>query len=118
MTIKKNPFYNAFRGIKWFAISQWNAKVHFIATVLVLVLSFYLNINTIEWLFIIIAFALVWIVELLNTAIEFTLDKLHPLYDPLVGKAKDTAAAAVLIASVVAIIIGAIIFIPKISMLI
>jgi diacylglycerol kinase len=114
MIIKKNPFSHAFKGLKWFAVSQWNFKIHAAATILVLFMSIYFKLNKTEWLFIILAIAIVWLTELLNTAIEFALDKLHPEHDELVGKAKDMAAAAVLVASLAALIVGAFIFIPKI----
>lgn len=113
MISKKNPFYNAFQGLKWFGLSQWNFKIHLAATIIVLVMTFWLKLNPYEWLFISLAIGIVWITELLNTAIEFVLDKLHPEEDPMVGKAKDIAAAAVLLASILAVVIGIIIFLPK-----
>ena len=114
MNTKKNPFNNAFRGFKWFAQSQWNFKIHILATILAFASALILKISLIEWVVIILSIALVWVSELLNTAIEFTLDKLHPAHDKLIGKAKDVAAAAVLMASFTALIVGALIFIPRI----
>jgi diacylglycerol kinase len=116
MKSKKNPFHNAFQGLKWFALSQWNFKIHTIATVIVIGLSIVLQIAVSEWIAICFAIALVWVAELLNTALEFALDKLHPEHDEIIGKAKDVAAAAVLIASIAALIVGAMIFAPKIIM--
>ncbi len=66
--------------------------------------------NSNEWLFIFLGIGLVSVSEALNTALEKTLDTLHPNIHPGVGKAKDMAAAATMIASTIALIIGIIVF--------
>jgi len=60
-----------------------------------------------------IVMALVWITEILNTCIEKIMDFVHPEYHPKVKIIKDMAAAAVLIMAIVAVIVGGLIFIPK-----
>jgi diacylglycerol kinase (ATP) len=76
-------------------------------------LALYLHVSPLEWCMLILATALVWVAEGLNTALERLTDLASPGYHPLAGKAKDIAAAAVLIAGIAALAIGALIFIPK-----
>jgi diacylglycerol kinase (ATP) len=71
-----------------------------------------------EWVAICMAMSLVWITEAFNTALEFLTDLCSPEYHPLAGKAKDVAAAAVLIAALFALATGLIVFIPKILRLV
>jgi diacylglycerol kinase len=66
-----------------------------------------------EWCWIIIAIALVFITEMLNTSIEFLTDLVSPNYHPLAKNTKDVAAGAVLVAAIIAIILGLMIFLPK-----
>lgn len=107
---KTNPFKAALQGLKWFAQTQWNAKVHSTAALLVLFAGFYFKINKLEWILITLCISIVFITELLNTAIEFALNKLHPDYDSFIGKSKDVSAAAVLIASICSVVVGIIVF--------
>ena len=76
--------------------------------------GFYFALNTVEWLWIIAATAVVFIVELFNTAIETLVDLVSPDFNPKAGLIKDISAAAVLIAAFMALIIGILIFLPKI----
>lgn len=104
----------AIEGIITFLKTQQNAWIHCVATIVVIVLGFILKVNSIEWCMLFIAIALVMITEMLNTAIEFLTDKVSPDYHPLAKKVKDVAAGAVLFAAIVAVIIGAIVFLPKV----
>jgi undecaprenol kinase/diacylglycerol kinase (ATP) len=106
-------FDYAFQGLKTFFLTQHNAWVHCLAALIAIVLSCILHISTTEWLFVILAIGLVFITEMLNTAIEFLCDAITLETHPQIKKTKDVSAAAVLLASVVAAIIGLIIFIPK-----
>ncbi len=94
--------------------TQENAQIHLFAIVLVTIVGFLLKIDKSEWSVIIIAFTMVLAAEGFNTAIEFVVDLVSPDYHPLAGKAKDVAAAAVLITAIGAVLIGCIIFLPKI----
>jgi diacylglycerol kinase len=107
-------FSYAFKGIATLFTSQPNARIHGIVLTLVIVAGFYFNIERTEWLAIALVAALVLSAEAMNTAIEFVVDLVSPDYHPLAGKAKDVAAAAVLLAAFGAIIVGLIIFLPKI----
>src|ERR1039458_3169187 len=110
---RKNSFRFAFKGL-WIVIStQKNAQIHLVAAIVVTGAGFWYKLNTSEWLFIVGAIALVWIAEALNTAIEFLVDLVSPGYHHLAEKAKDTAAGAVLIAAIFAVVTAIIIFGPK-----
>lgn len=110
---RANSFVYAFKGIFTMLGTQPNAVIHLVATVIVVSFGFYFGLKKWEWCAIIICMALVWIAEALNTAIEFVVNLVSPDYHPLAGKAKDVAAAAVLIAALFAVIVGLIIFAPK-----
>jgi len=106
-------FSNAARGIAFLFKSQFNARIELIITGIVILSGFLFRISSAEWIIILLCIALVLALEGINTAIEIFADKLHPGFDTEIGKAKDVAAGAVLIASVVAAIIGFVIFAPK-----
>ena len=106
----------AIQGIVSMFITENNARIHLLATTLVVSAGFYFHLSSNEWLWVLLAIALVWIMEAVNTVIETLVDLVSPDFNPLAGKAKDIAAGAVLIASIFAIIVGIIIFIPKLSL--
>lgn len=114
LTARFNSFSYAFQGIKVFFQTQHNAWIHTFATVVVLILGSILKLSPSEWCWIALAIALVFITEMLNTSIEFLTDLVSPEYHPIAKKTKDVAAGAVFCASVCALIIGLLIFIPKI----
>lgn len=93
--------------------SQQNAWVHAAASVIVVITGLLLHLKTNEWCWITLAVISVWSAEALNTAVEFLTDIASPEFHPLAGKAKDVAAGAVLIAAVGAVIIGLLVFGPK-----
>ena len=104
----------AFEGISAFFRNDHNAIVHACATVVVLPFAFYCNINSQQWMVLLIAIALVWMAELFNTAIEKICDLVSPQRNAQVKFIKDVSSAAVLITAILACIIGLIIFIPKV----
>lgn len=106
-------FTNAFHGIAFLFKSQLNARIELIIAFIVIVFGFVFKISPTEWILIVLCIALVLAFEGINTAIEIFADKLHPGFDENIGKAKDVAAGAVLIASIFAAVIGFIIFVPR-----
>lgn len=106
-------FSNALRGIVYLFKSQPNARIELSIALVVLLAGILFKINSTEWLIILLCIALVLGLEGINTSIEILADKLHPGFDKEIGKVKDTAAGAVLITSIVAAIIGIIIFAPR-----
>jgi diacylglycerol kinase (ATP) len=107
----------AINGVFIIIRTQKNAWIHLLMTILVVILGFALKISESEWITIILAISVVWVAEGLNTAIECLGDLVSPKFNPLIGKAKDVAAGAVLISAVGATIIGCIIFLPNILVL-
>jgi diacylglycerol kinase (ATP) len=81
--------------------------------ILMTIAGFYFNITTTEWLFQVFAIGLVMSVEGLNTAVEKVADFIHPEFHERIGFIKDIAAGAVFFAALTAIVIGAIIYVPK-----
>ena len=92
---------------------EQNIKIHIIIMILVIIAGIYYKIDRIEWMICILLFGMVISLELLNTAIENTVDLAMPEKNQKAKIAKDVAAAAVLVSAVVAVIIGCIMFIPK-----
>src|SRR5258708_3482786 len=105
-------FRYAFRGLFTMIASQHNAWLHSLATLAVILAGSLLRITREEWVLVILAIVSVWMAEALNTAFEFLCDVAQPDFHPLVAKAKDVAAAAVLIAALGALAIGGIVFLP------
>jgi len=96
---------------------QHNAWIHAAATVAVLIAGLFFRISSADWCWIIVAIAVVWTAEALNTAFEFLADAASPEFHPLVRDAKDVAAGAVLLTAVAAVIIGSIVFWPYVEKL-
>ena len=93
---------------------QHNAWIHLVATAMVIAAGFFFHLSSSEWCWIVLAIAIVWTAEALNTAFEFLADAASPSFHPIVRDAKDVAAGAVLITALGAVIIGAIIFWPHV----
>ena len=106
---------HALRGIKVFLAVTPNAYIHLGAVFLVIISGFYFCISSTEWLVLILAIGLVFVAEALNTAVEIDINLTSPNYHPYARDTKDVAAGAVLLSAVVAVIIGLIIFLPKIQ---
>lgn len=111
-------FVFAARGLRQVFAQEPNAAIHLVAAVVVIVAGFLLELSNAEFAMIVIAIAMVFAAEVFNTAIERLTDLVSPTEHPLAGQSKDMAAGAVLIASIAAVIIGAIVFIPKLLPLI
>lgn len=111
-------FVYALNGIWHAAATQLNFRVHLVAAVVAVVLGYALHISTGEWLWIILCIAMVLVAELFNTALEFLTDLVSPEYNKKAGLVKDMSAGAVLITAICALIIGLIIFVPKLLVLV
>lgn len=107
-------FVYAFAGIKDFFRFEAQALLHLIAALSVIVAGFYFHISTHEWMAVCFAIGLVIVSEMLNTAIEKLTDMVSPELNPKAKVVKDLAAGAVLVASVVAAVIGCLVFWPKV----
>ncbi len=106
-----NTFKNAGKGIRLVIKSENNIRVHFFAAVFVIVLGIVLDLSVAKLCILLLAIGLVVVAEMLNSAIEFTLDAMfHNKYSKLVGMAKDISAGAVMFATFIAVAIGLIMF--------
>jgi diacylglycerol kinase len=107
-------FRYAFQGLADLFRSQPNARIHAAAAAAAISLGAHFQISRSEWAVVSLCIALVLSLEALNTAIEHLTDLVSPDYHPLAGRAKDVAAAAVLIGAIGAAVAGGLIFFPKI----
>jgi diacylglycerol kinase len=103
-------FVFAFKGILSALLSERNMKVHLLAVIVVSVAGCCFQISTTEWLAVLLCFALVISLEMVNTAIEILADRISPGKDEAIGKAKDIAAGAVLIAAIFSVVIAIMVF--------
>jgi diacylglycerol kinase len=110
-------FGYAFNGIWYAAATQLNFKVHLAAALVAVYGGWALHISPDEWLWIILCIGIVLAAELFNTAIEFLTDLVSPEYNKKAGLVKDMSAGAVLVIAICALIIGLIIFVPKLLVL-
>src|SRR6186997_1700091 len=94
LTRRARSFYFAGRGLWLLVSSEPNARIHLLATVLVAIAGLWLGLSRDEWCLIVVAVALVWISEGLNSALEALADHVAPERHPLVGRAKDISAGA------------------------
>src|SRR5262249_33462240 len=106
-------FRCAIRGIRVMLASQYNAWLHAFATVCVVMAGIVFRLTIAEWCWIKLAIVAVWSAEALHTAFEFLTDVASPEFHPLAGKAKDVAAGAVLITAMGAVVIGLLVFGPR-----
>lgn len=105
---------HAIDGLIFTTISERNFKIHLSILSLVTIAGLFFHITTVEWLFIVVIGSMVLFSELINTAVEKTLDWLEPNHHDVVKIVKDICAGAVLVCAIGAAIIGIIIFIPYI----
>lgn len=113
LSARVDSFRDALRGIGAMLATQRNAWIHAVATLAVVGLGFALAIDRGEWLAVVLAIMAVWTAEGLNTAFEALCDVASPEFHPLVARAKDVAAGAVLIAAIGALVIGVLVFGPR-----
>ena len=106
-------FSYAFKGLWNFFRKEHNAWIHLFVTIIVVALGLYLHVSSSDWMALSFAIGFVWAAELFNTAIEKMADHISPEQDARIGMIKDLAAGAVLVAAMVAVIVGCIVFIPK-----
>lgn len=118
--MKDSFLYKRIRGVKYAAKGAWilistepSIQVQMIISIIVTIAGFYYEISAVEWVLQIFAISLVLSVEGLNTAIEGIADFVHPDFHNKIGYIKDVAAGAVFFSAVFAVIIAAIIYLPK-----
>jgi diacylglycerol kinase len=105
-------FKFALAGLKLFFV-ETNFIIHLIALLFVVILGIYVHLTTSEWLFVISASFFVLIAESVNTVVEKTMDRISEAYDVKIKNIKDMSAAFVLLTAIYAVIVGVLIFTPK-----
>lgn len=106
-------FKYAFKGLLILIRTQPNFIIHLVVATIAVAIAFWLKLSTLEWLMLVLTIVLVLFAEAANSALEFLTDLVSPDYHPLAGKAKDVAATAVLITAIGAVVVGLILFLPK-----
>jgi rRNA maturation RNase YbeY len=114
----KDSFKNAFEGFLSALRTERNLWIHLALSVLAIGLGFILRISITEWALIVIVISVVFMTEFFNTALEYLVNFASPEKNELARKAKDISAAAVLIVASASLIVGALIFLPKLVRLI
>lgn len=109
-----NSFKFAFAGIAAFFKQEHNARIHLAATIVVIALAIIFHVSSIEAIALTLAIGFVWSAEIFNTSIEKIMDFISTEKNSKIKFIKDVSAAAVLVAAITALIIGCIVFIPKI----
>lgn len=107
-------FHFAFNGLVNTLKSEQNMRIHAVGTVVAVTMGILLHISAMEWIAVILCIGLVTSAEIFNTAIEILADRVTMLNDELIRRSKDAAAAGVMVISFATLIVGGIVFLPKI----
>ena len=108
-------FRYAIRGLTRLIATEQNARVHFVATIIVGLAAYFFQLSRLEAVVLFFAVVLVFAIEIINTAIEKLLDLVHPESHSQIAFIKDALAGAVLITAVIAFVVGALIFYPHLK---
>ena len=114
----KDSFKNCIDGLRFININEDNFKREIFLGIIALLISYILKISKLEFIIIIIMIGLVLTCEVINTAIERLVDLVSPSYNKLAGEVKDIMAFSVFLMCIISLIVGVIIFVPKIIVLI
>ncbi len=109
-----NSFSYPIKGLKYAYRNEQNLAVDLGVAAIVIIFGIILKVSLVEWAVLFLTMGLVIACELINTAIEATVDLITEDYHPLAKVAKDTSAAAVFVFAIVAVLVGLIVFLPKI----
>jgi diacylglycerol kinase (ATP) len=110
-------FRYAFKGIRHAFVVEHNFRIHTVATVLVIAAGFYFKVTNSEWIILLFAIGFVLVAELFNSAIEMLADFISPGENKTIGKIKDISAGAVLLAVLISVLAGMLVFWPHIKLL-
>jgi diacylglycerol kinase len=112
LVARGRSFKNAVSGFVTLLRFEHNARVHLIVLLIVILAALFLRISAIDWISILFASGLVLISECFNTAIEYLCDVVTQNQNETIKRAKDVAAAGVLISAIISVIIGMFVFLP------
>ncbi len=110
-------FQYAFSGIKAAILAEKNMRIHLFISMLVIIFGLWFSLTIVEWVVILFAIGGMLALEMINSAIERLVDLVTEEYHPLAKSAKDIAAGAVLIYAITSVIVGLLIFLPKIFLI-
>jgi len=113
LSARRRSFVFAFRGLRRLLGNEPHIRIHFFATILVLLAGVVVELGKIEWLLVTVAIGIVWIAEIFNTVIEHLCDLYTTDRDERIRVIKDMSAGGVLVAAVIAAVIGCFVFIPR-----
>jgi len=115
-SVKKRAksFSYAFNGLRILLREEHNARIHLFGAIIATCAGLYFGISRNEWFAVVISIGLVIILEIINSSIENIADFISPEYHEMIKKIKDLSASAVLIGAITALVIGMIVFLPKI----
>lgn len=108
-----NTFRNARKGVRLTLKSERNLRIHLFIAILVLITAYCFNFSITKFCILLLTISSVVCAEMFNSAIEFSLDAIfHNKYSRMVGMAKDIAAGAVMVVTIIAVMIGVLLFVP------
>ncbi len=107
-------FHYAWEGICCLWREEKNTRIHMFFTAAVIVAGILLKVKAMEWCILVLTISAVWFAEAINSALERCVDLVTAEKNPLAKAAKDLAAGAVLILAIGSVVIGLVIFLPKI----
>lgn len=110
-------FKFAFRGLGTLLKHEHNSRIHLSAAIIVVILGIILKVSLTEWCFLILTIGFVLLTELINSSLEAVSDAVKPEWNEQIMKAKDYAAAAVLVAAITSVFIGLLVFLPRLLLL-
>lgn len=110
-------FGYAFNGLKILVREEHNARVHMLAAICALIAGILLKVSVMEWIALLFAMGFVITLEIINSAIENIADFISPERHDMIKKIKDLSAAGVMVSAITALLIGLIIFLPKLLLL-
>ena len=108
-----NSFKYAFKGLEIMFRTEPNFRLHILAALLAVLFGIYYNLSVLEWILVTIVIGFVIVSEIFNSSVERIADFISPERHDEIGIIKDLCAAMVLVAAIVSIIVGLIIFVPK-----
>jgi diacylglycerol kinase (ATP) len=111
-------FRFALNGMRSLLKYEHNSRIHFIVAIIAIILGIIFRLDFSEWSLLTVVIGIVFITELFNSSLESLADRIDPEWNEKIRRAKDYAAAAVLVSAVIAIIAGCLIFIPKLAAII
>lgn len=110
----RESFRYALSGLKLAIRKEPNFRIHLVTAALAFILAYFLNFSLFEWLTVILVSTIVMVVELINTVLESLVNLVSPGIHDEAKIAKDVAAAAVFVSAAASVVVGVILYLPKI----